>query len=108
MYGNRFLPEWEPGASTQLFCPATCDQVRVWRMAIPEGWTLATEPTAVSVDLPRLDARATASITDGTLVVERRWTWRRGMVIRASVEPLSEAIAAIRAFEMTPIVLIRE
>jgi hypothetical protein len=107
VYGSAFLPEWQEPLPDQLYCPATRNSRRVWRMSLPEGWTLASAPRPVSVTNPRLALSAQVAVIDRELVIVREWQWRRGITLRDARLPLDQAVKALREFEQTPLLLIR-
>lgn len=108
VHGSPFLPEWQEPLPDQLYCPATRNYRRVWRMALPAGWTLASAPRPVSVTDPRLALSAQVAVVDRELVIVREWQWRRGITLRDARLPLDQAVRALREFEQTPVLLIRE
>jgi len=107
-FGTRFIDEWEADAEAQLFCPATRQHSRTLRLQLPPGWKLEAGPQPVSLNTSRLALMTSVSVAGGELVVERQWQWRRGISLRDDIPALARAVDALRAFEQTPIVLVKE
>jgi hypothetical protein len=61
----------------------------------------------VSVTNPRLALSAQVAVIDRELVIVREWQWRRGITLRDARLPLDQAVKALREFEQTPLLLIR-
>ncbi|MBK8167935.1 MAG: hypothetical protein IPK64_18475 [bacterium] len=107
-YGPPLLAEWPGPPLRSFYSPVTRMIRRVFRMRVPTGFEVAGSPAPVAVDLPEVTIRAQTRVVDDELVVVREFIWRRAVTLRESLGPLEQAISAMRAFEQTPLLIVRQ
>lgn len=107
VFGAAFLAGLELPATDPVHIDVTRDFKRVCRVKLPPGWRLAMTPPALNVTHPLFVVSARLGAMDGELVVIREIRLRRGTTPRGALAALEEAVNRVRAYEQTPLVLVR-